>query len=328
MHEPPGPPLRRERGSIRFAAIPRDAGLLVALVAVVLGFGLTTEHYLSLANLRTVANQIPPLAIVATGMTFVLVAGGIDLSVGSAMALAGAVAGAAMTRGEAPVAVALALAPLAGLACGALNAALAAGGRIPAFIVTLGTLEIARGATYLATNSRTEYLGRSVGRLAEGGIGGLAPPFLVAATVAALGHLALERTVFGRHAMATGANPDAARHSGISVTRVRAIAFLVSGGLAGVAAIAHMARLSSADPNAGIGLELQAIAAAVIGGTSLSGGRGSVARTMLGVLVMAALGSGLVHANAGDPVRRVVTGAVIVAAVALDALRPSGGAPR
>jgi ribose transport system permease protein len=295
--------------------------LLGVLVGLVAAFSLATERFFSLATFRTIANQVPEGVIVAVGLTFVLMIAGIDLSVGSVLGLASAVLGLAMLRLGGGLLLGGLLAVLTGLACGALNGLLTVRFAVPSFIVTLGMLEAARGATYLITRSQTQYVGARVETLAEGAVLGLSVPFLAAVGLVALGQFVLSRTVFGRYAVAIGANEEAVRLSGIDPRPVKVAVFMLAGALAGLAGIVNTARLGAADPNAGIGFELQAIAAVVVGGTSLMGGRGSVVGSFLGVLVIAVLASGLAQAGAQEPTKRLVTGVVIAGAAIADALR-------
>jgi len=288
------------------------------LVAV---FAAGTDHFLSAATFRTVANQLPDLLLVSIGMTFVILTGGIDLSVGSIVALSGAVAGAAIADWQLPVGAAVLLAIGAGAACGLANGILVSRWPLPSFIVTLGMLEIARGATYLVTSSQTKYVGGSIERLAAPIAFGLTVPVLAAAAVVVLGQLALDRSVFGRRVIAVGSSETAAFLSGIDPRVVRLAVFTISGLMAGLAAVSQTARLAAADPNAGMGLELQAIAAVVIGGTSLMGGRGSIVATMLGVVIIAVLGAGLAQLGVQEPTRRLITGGVIIAAALVDYYR-------
>lgn len=299
--------------------------LLAVLVGLVAAFSLATERFFSLATFRTIANQVPEGVIVAVGLTFVLVVAGIDLSVGSVLGLASAVLGLAMLRLGWGVLLGGLLAVLTGLACGALNGLLTVRFAIPSFIVTLGMLEVARGGTYLITRSQTQYVGARVETLAEGALLGLSVPFLAAVGLVALGQFVLSRTVFGRYAAAIGTNEEAVRLAGVDPRPVKIAVFMLAGALAGIAGIVNTARLGAADPNAGIGFELQAIAAVVVGGTSLLGGRGSVVGSFLGVLVIAVLASGLAQAGAQEPTKRLVTGVVIVAAAIADALRRKSG---
>jgi ribose transport system permease protein len=292
---------------------------------LVAGFGAATDHFLSATTIRTIANQVPDVLLVATGMTFVIVAGGIDLSVGSILALSGAVLGVALVDWKLPLPAALAAGLLTGAACGALNGFFVSRWSLPSFIVTLGMLEVARGAAYLVTGSQTNYIGGLVERISAPIAFGLGAPFFVAALTVAAGQFVLSRTVFGRHVVAVGANESAAWLSGIDPRPVRLATFTIAGVLSAVAAIAQSARLASVDPNAGAGLELQAIAAVVIGGTSLMGGRGSVVKTMFGVVIIAVLGAGLAQVGAQEPTRRLVTGSVIVAAAVVDHYRTRKG---
>jgi ribose transport system permease protein len=299
--------------------------LLGVLILLVAGFGAATDHFLSATTLRTIANQVPDVLLVATGMTLVIVAGGIDLSVGSILALSGAVLGVALVDWKLPVVLAMGAALATGAACGALNGFFVTRWSLPSFIVTLGMLEIARGAAYLVTGSQTTYIGGPVEQVASPIVLGLGAPFFLSMLVVAAGQFVLTRTVFGRYVVAVGANESAAWLSGIDPRPVRLAAFTIAGLLSAVAAIAQSARLASADPNAGTGLELQAIAAVVIGGTSLMGGRGSVVKTMFGVVIIAVLGAGLAQMGVQEPTRRLVTGSVIVAAAVVDYYRTRKG---
>lgn len=296
-------------------------GLLGALAVLVAAFSLLTNHFFSWTTLLALANQSPEILLLATGMTLVVVTGSIDLSVGSVLALSAAAAGLVLVDWRMPLPVAALSALGVGTACGWLNGRLSTRWRLPSFIATLAMLEMARGATYLVSESQTRYLGARVDLIGAEVVAGLRLPVLAAVLVVIAAHQVLTRTVLGRQIFAVGANDDAARMAGIDADRVRVIAFAVSGALAGLAAIAQAARLSAADPNAGIGLELEAIAAVVIGGASLSGGRGSVLASAIGAMVMAVLGAGLAQMGVQEPTRRLTTGAVIVVAATVDIWR-------
>jgi ribose transport system permease protein len=304
-------------------------GLGLALAGLVLVFGALTEHFFSRVTFVTIASQVAPALLVAVGMTFVLIVGGIDLSVGSVMGLSGAVLGACLGPLGLSLPAALLASVLTGSLCGAINAFIIVRVGLPSFIVTLGMMEIARGAAYMVSHSQTAYLGARIEWIADAGFLGLSLTTWLALAAVAVGQVVLSRTVFGRYAIAIGTNEEAVRLSGIDPRPVRWAIFAASGLLAGVAAIVHTGRLASADPNAGYGLELQAIAAVVIGGTSLMGGRGSVVHSLFGVVIIAVLGSGLAQMGAADPVKRLITGWVIVVAVVLDRYRnrdePQGG---
>jgi ribose transport system permease protein len=296
-------------------------GMALALVGIIIFFGLKADNFFTLTTFRTMANQVPDITIVSVGMTLVLIIAGIDLSVGSVMALAGAVLGLCLIRFHLPLPVAIAACLLVGVFCGAVNGLVIISWKLPSFIVTLGMLEIARGAAYLVTQSRTIYIGEPVEVIAEASILGLSLPFIIAVLIVFVGQLILSWSVFGRYLIAIGTNEEAVRLSGIDPRPIKCAVFVLCGFLTSVAAVIHTARLSSADPNAGYGLELQAIAAVVIGGTSLMGGRGSVIGSFFGVLIIAVLGTGLAQIGAQESTKRLITGCVIVAAVILDHYR-------
>ncbi|MBS0394471.1 MAG: ABC transporter permease [Proteobacteria bacterium] len=307
--------MRAPRGSDLWVLLAVWAGL-VAL------FGAFGPGFLSAATFGSVANRIPALLLTATGMTLVMVTGGIDLSVGSVLGLCGAVVGVTMVDAGGGLAAALAASIAVGTALGAANGLVSVKLRLPSFIVTLGMLEIARGLAFLTTHSQTKYIGAAVEGLGTP-LAGLvvSPAFLIALAGVAAGQGVLSLTVWGRHLVAVGANAEAAAIAGIDVDRPRIWAHALLGALTGVAAVCNCSRLGSADPNAGVGFELSVIAAVVVGGTSLAGGRGSVAKSFLGVLIVATLEAGLVQLGASEPVKRVVTGGVIVAAVLADTWR-------
>jgi len=303
------------------SALAEYAGLVAVLITLVVFFSIRTGSFATAATLVTIANQIPAQVLVAIGMTYVLLVAEIDLSVGSVLALSGSVLGVLFLQSHWPLPVCIAACLAIGLVSGLFNGAITTGFRLPSFIVTLGALEIARGATYWVSHSQTQYIGSPVEPIAGASLFGLSAPFFVAMALVLAGQFVLSKTVFGRHVMAVGTNPEGARFSGIDPKRIKRIVFLISGVLAGLAALVDVSRFQSADPNAGIGLELQAIAAVVIGGTSLLGGRGSVVSSFLGVLIIAVLASGLAAMGVQDEVKRVVTGCVIVIAVIVDGYR-------
>ena len=298
------------------------AVLFVVWLALLLLFGLLSDSFLSVRTLGALANRIPALTVVAAGMTLVLIIGAIDLSVGSVLGLSGAVLGVALVDWHWPLSGAAALCLTVGLVAGAFNGLVSVRLGVPSFIVTLGMLEVARGLAYLVTHSQTKYIGTSVEGLARpSAFLGASPAFLLALLVIAVAQLVLSRTLFGRYLIAIGTNEPAVRLAGINPRPAKISVFALLGFLTALGALFYTSRLGSSDPNAGIGLELSAIAAVVIGGTSLMGGRGSVVSSFFGVLIIATLESGLAQVGASEPAKRVVTGLVIVIAVALDAWR-------
>ena len=296
-------------------------GLAAVLVGMVVLFSCLSEYFWSRETFVTIANEIPALAVMAVGMTFVLIIAGIDLSVGSVMALSAATSAAAILQWQWSVPAAAVLALATGLVCGAITGAISVAWRLPSFIVSLGMLEAVRGSAYLVTDSRTQYVGDAVSWLAAPVLGGVSSAFVLAVLIIAAAQLVLSRSVFGRCMVGIGTNEEAMRLAGVDPRPIRIAVFALTGLLAGLAGLMQSARLEAADPNAGTGIELQVIAAVVIGGTSLMGGRGSVITTAFGVLIIAVLEAGLAQVGASEPSKRIITGAVIVAAVIIDTLR-------
>jgi ribose transport system permease protein len=297
-------------------------GLLAALAVLVALFAMKSEHFFTTLTVTTLLNQIPALTVVTVGMTFVLVVGGIDLSVGSVLALSGALLGIAVTVWGWPLWLAAAASLTVGLLAGVVNGLITVAWSLPSFIVTLGTLEIARGAAYLVTESQSVYVGAAVEPVgAPIASLGLSPAVIASVLLVAVAQVVLARTVLGRYMIAVGTNEQAVRLSGIDPRRVKLTVFAIAGALAGLGGVFNVAHLESADPNAGVGMELSAIAAVVIGGTSLMGGRGSVVNSFLGVVIITVLQTGLAQVGASEPAKRVITGLVIVFAVIVDVYR-------
>lgn len=298
-----------------------------ALLAVSLYLALTTPAFGTAENLRSIGLQVAVIAIVAVGQTAVIVAGGIDLSVGSVVALSGVTAALRMAAGDPPWLGAL-FGVLAGAGVGCVNGLLIAGtgrgGRegLPSFIVTLGMLLMARGLAMIVTGgSNVSGLPSSFRVLGGGDWLGAPAPVWCLALVALLVHLLLSRSRFGRYCYSIGSNREAARLSGVPVDRVRVLVFLLCGALAGLAGIVHAARLGIGQPTTGESFELEAIAAAVIGGASLAGGQGHVPGTLLGALLISVLRNGG-DLRGWEPFRmQLLTGACIILAVLYDFLR-------
>ncbi|WP_137939200.1 ABC transporter permease [Chitinivorax sp. B] len=315
------PPSTPATGGKLRGAMGTYIGLLGTLAAMIALFGSLSQYFLTMETFITIANDIPALAVMAVGMTFVLVIAGIDLSVGSVMALGGAVTAIALQQWQWGVWPAALLGLLTGLVCGLITGMVSVGWRLPSFIVSLGMLEIARGSAYIATDSRTQYIGTTVEWLSAPIAGGISPAFILALLVVIAGQIVLTRTVFGRYMIGIGTNEEAMRLAGVDPRPVKVAVFALIGVLAAIAGLMQTSRLEAADPNMGVGVELQVIAAVVIGGTSLMGGRGSVINTFFGVLIIAVLEAGLAQVGASEPTKRIITGCVIVAAVVLDMYR-------
>jgi ribose transport system permease protein len=296
--------------------------IIATLFLLIIFFSLVSEHFFSLATLFTILNQLPALTIVTVGMTLVLIVGGIDLSVGSVLGFSATVVGIAMISWGLPLPVAFVLGIVTGMLCGSVNGLLVAYLSLPSFIVTLGMLEIARGLAYITTNSQTVYIGASIQKLALPMSGsGVSLALIFALLTVIAGQFILTRTVLGRYIIAIGTNEQAARMSGIDTRPNKLLVMAGSGALAGLGGVFSAAYLGAADPNAGSGLELAAIAAAVIGGTSLMGGRGTIVGAFAGVLIIAVLQNGLAQIGVSEPEKRLITGGVIIIAVFLDSWR-------
>ncbi len=315
-----------KNGAFSLRAIINNAGIGLALLVLILFFSVTTEHFLSPNNITNILTQITINLILAVGMTFVILIGGIDLSVGSVMAFAAVVAGKAITLPGLGTTELIVLAVLAGLAaglvCGIINGGISAYWSLPSFIITLGMLNIARGAALQVSDAQTIYSFPFV--FEEFGsmlIYGVPVVFLLALLLVAIAWFVLNFTVFGRLIYGIGNNEEAVRLAGHPVFWYKVAAFTICGLTAGIAAIVYMARLSIASPIAGIGFELNAIAAVIIGGTSLAGGRGSVIGTLLGAFIIGVLANGLILIGLSDFMRQMITGIVIVVAVILDHYR-------
>ena len=290
-----------------------------SLIALCVIIALLEPKFLSTGNLGSVARQTAVITIMAMGMTMVMVSGGIDLSVGSMMALAG-VAGAFVLAGGAPTIVGIATSIAAGAVCGLANGAAITTLKIPPFIVTLGAMGIYRGIALLVTDGKAVVgLPSRFGYFAEGNLLGLIPvPLLIVVAVALAIHFLLSRTRLGRYCYAIGSNVEAARYAGVRVARSQIIFYLILGALAGLAGAIEAARLVTGQPTAGEGYELRVIAAVVIGGGSLSGGQGTVIGTIIGALIMGVLANGANLLGISSFTQQIVIGAVIVLAVTFD----------
>jgi len=296
-------------------------GLIAVIGLLVLVFSMVAENFFTATTFRSIANEHAEYFVIAAAMTFVLVVGGIDLSVGSVLGLSGAVMGVLIDQHGWPVIPAVLACLATGVLCGLINGLIITTWQLPSFIVTLAMMQSARGATLLLTSSSTQDAGNSIATLAATKAWGLSLPFLLALAVIALGQFVLSRTVFGRRVIALGTNAEAVRLSGINPRPLKLKVFIFSGLLASVGAVFQVSRVGFAIPTAGTGFELEAIAAVVIGGTSLMGGRGSVVRSFLGVVIIATLSRGLIQVEAPEHGKWLVTGGVIVAASILDHYR-------
>ncbi|SMX47829.1 ABC transporter permease [Maliponia aquimaris] len=304
------------------------AAPLAALLMVALATALTTPRFIDAGNLSNLALQVSIVAIVAIGSTFVIFTGGIDLAPGSAIALLTMVFAVMVKFGGVPLPLAILLTVLLGGLLGAVLGGLSAYLRIPAFITTLAALSAFRGVAFMFNNGSPVFsVHDSLETIFYGTFLGLPLPLYYLVILYALAWYTLRYTAFGRAVYAVGGNPNAARLSGLNVRRIQCMVFVIAGLAAGIGAILMAARLNSGSPNYGVGLELSAIAAAVIGGASLAGGRGNIINTCIGALTIVIVQNGLNLNAVSTSVQTIVIGAIIVVAVGLDMWRRElGGA--
>lgn len=300
-------------------AFLRKFGMLAAFLLICLLLSLATPNFFSLQNMTIVLRQVSINGILAIGVTFVIIAGGIDLSLGSVVALAGVVAALFAHPGEYPLIVPLALAVMVGLAIGGLNGLVVTLGKVAPFIVTLGMMTIARGLALVVSDGRpVTNLSESFNAIGGGDLWGVPIPILIFIMVIILSSFLLNQTRIGRYMYAVGGNERAAYASGVRVNTVKMIAYMICSGLAGLAGIVLASRINTGQPNAGVAYELDAIAAVVIGGTSLAGGIGSIAGTVLGVLLIGVINNGLDLLNVSSYYQQIIKGVIIIAAVLID----------
>jgi ribose transport system permease protein len=296
----------------------RDPGLwadwtaVVALVVLVIVFGIASPTFLSWGNVQAILIAAAILVILTVGQSYVIMTAGIDLSVASALTLGSVVLGQAVSRGWS-IALACVLAVAAGTLVGIINGLVIAKGKITDFIVTLGTLSIAAGAALVLSNGEPVTVTSTfLLQLATGSLGPIPYFVIVAAVVAIIGHIGLFHTRFGTHLLATGGEPEAARAMGINIDRVKIMAYVISGFLAGLASILLTARIGAAEPAANTTFLLNSVAAVVLGGVSLFGGRGTIIGPVVGALLLTALVNGLTLLGVSQFYQEVAIGIVVV----------------
>ncbi|MFK4446726.1 ribose transport system permease protein [Caballeronia udeis] len=308
----PGAPVRLTWAGLKRSTIFYP---FVGLVVVCLVMVFASNSFLSAANIENIARQVSINAIIAVGMTCVILTGGVDLSVGSVMALSGTLAAGLMVSGMNAVA-ALVVGIAVGLGFGVANGIFVAFAGMPPIIVTLATMGIARGLALIYTGGYPiDGLPDWVAFFGNGKVLGVQMPVVIMLVVYLLAWVLLERMPFGRYVYAIGGNEDATRLSGVRVARVKLIVYGLAGLTSALAAIVLTARLMSGQPNAGVGFELDAIAAVVMGGTSISGGRGSIVGTLIGALLLGVLNNGLNMVGVNPYVQNVIKGGIILLAI-------------
>ncbi|GAB2560273.1 ABC transporter permease [Spirosoma aerophilum] len=299
-------------------------GLFIAFIVICLVLTLVTPKFLTVQNLMIIVTQVSINALLAFGVTFVIIAGGIDLSIGSMVAVTGVVAASFAHPDTYPVVVPVLAGLAAGLLFGAFNGFIITRSKVPPFIVTLGTMTIGRGLALILSKGRpVSNLSDSFNFLGGGKILGVPTLILILIMLFIVCSIILKRTVLGRYIYAVGGNELAANASGIQLNKVKMVVYTLCGGLAALAGILLTSRITTGQPNAGTGFELDAIAAAIIGGTSTSGGTGTMTGTLLGALLIGVISNGLDLMNVTSYYQQVVMGAIIIGAVVLDSMNQS-----
>ena len=296
-------------------------GLLLAFIGICATLSVITPQFLTVQNLTIIVTQVSINALLAFGVTFVIITGGIDLSIGSMVAVTGVVAASFAHPDTYPVAVPLLMGLGAGLLFGALNGFVITQSKVPPFIVTLGTMTIGRGLALILSKGRpVSNLSDSFNFIGGGKILGVPMLIIILILVFVICLVILKKTIIGRYMYAVGGNEQAARASGIDLSRVKMMVYTLCGGLAALAGILLTSRITTGQPNAGTGFELDAIAAAIIGGTSTSGGTGTMTGTLIGALLIGVISNGLDLLNVTSYYQQVVMGVIIIGAVVLDSL--------
>ncbi|MGO4269200.1 ABC transporter permease [Paenibacillus sp. TAF58] len=298
-----------------------NSGILIALVSLIVFFALTTSTFLSTSNVLNVLRQISINAIIAFGMTFTILINGIDLSVGSILAVSQVITIGLLFMGV-PIVPALIVGLLIGAVLGLINGFVITKGKIPPFIVTLSMMIMARGFAYVLTGGRPMSFNNEIlSFIGNGYIGPIPVPIIIMVICLIITSFILNKTKFGRHVYAVGGNREAARFSGIQISKIEMIVYTISGLLAGLSGVILAARMSSAQPTSGSGFELDAIAAVVLGGTSFSGGIGKIGGVFIGALIIGVLNNGLNLMHVSSYWQMIIKGLVIVTAVYVDSLK-------
>jgi ribose transport system permease protein len=305
------------RGRLKDPGFWAEWTVIPAFIVLVIVFGLISDVFLTGANIESVLAASAVLMLLAIGQTFAVATAGIDLSMGSVLTLSGVVLGQLYSQGRS-IWLAILAAVLVGAAVGFLNGFVIAKARISDFIVTLGSLSIAAGLALVISDGKpVEVINRTMLDLSTNSIGPLRWSVIVALVIAVGAHIVLFRTRFGTHLLATGGNAEGSRAVGVRTQRVKIAAYTISGAMAGLAAVLLVARIGSAEPAAATSLLLNAVAAVVLGGVSLFGGRGTIAGPVIGAVLLTALVNGLTLAGVSEAYQPIAVGTVVVASAVL-----------
>lgn len=299
--------------------VMRKYGLILILLLAVLLLSVVSDAFMTFTNIMNVFRQVSIIGILAVGMTFIILTAGIDLSIGSLMAVSAVIAASIVQADPGLVAVAVAAGMLASGLLGGVSGAMSAKLNVAPFVATLAMMTIARGVALLYTNGRPITIDSAPFRyLGQGYVGPVPVPVIIFILITIIMAVVLYKTKFGRYVFAIGGNEQAAKISGVRVAKVKIWVYVINGFLAGLAGILLASRISSGQPNSGMGYELDAIAAVVIGGTSLFGGKGTLMGTVVGVLIIGVINNGLNLLDVSSYWQQIIKGLIIAGAVILD----------
>lgn len=301
-----------------------DYGIFFILLFLVIFFSLTADAFLTFENIMNILRQVAVTGIVAVGMTFVILTGGVDLSVGSVIGVSAVLTAKMMVSGYSPIFSCL-VSLIVGILVGILNGFFVHEVKLPPMIVTLATMTTLRGVAYLITGGIPVYgFTRKFSVIGQGYIGGIPIPVLIMLTALLVGYIILDKTKFGRYVYGTGSNQEASRLSGINIRKIIYTVYCISGFLSALAGIVLLSRVNSGQPIAGQGYELDVITGVVLGGVSMNGGEGKISGVITGVIIMGILVNGMILLNINEYYQWVVKGIVLMAAISYDKLTKKG----
>jgi ribose transport system permease protein len=312
-------------GKMDIKSFIKKYGIIIVLMLVMVFFSVTTTAFFTINNLFNVARQVSMLGIVAVGMTFVMLTGGIDLSVGSLLSIVSVVGAGAMVKGGCNPVVAVIISLAVATIFGLFNGLIITKVNIPPLITTLATMTIIRGISYIITGGLPIYgFPESFTIIGQGYLWIFPIPVIIMVIVFTIGSFILNNSYFGRYFYAIGGNEEATRLSGVNVQGVKLLVYSLSGLVAGIAGVILLSRVNSGQPIAGSGFELDVVTAVVLGGVSISGGEGKLSGVLTGVLIMGVLSNGLIIMNIGEYYQLVTKGLVLLVAVGFDRMQQQG----
>lgn len=307
---------------MKIGSLIKRYGIIIVLVFLMVFFSINTKSFFTVANLFNIVRQVSMLGIVAVGMTFVMITGGIDLSVGSLLSIVCVTGAWSMVKGGMNPVVAILVCLIVSTLLGLINGLIVTKVNIPPLIATLGTMTIIRGISYIITGGLPIYgFDESFSIIGQGYLWIFPIPVIIMAVIFVIGFFILNKSYFGRYFYALGGNEEATRLSGVNVQRIKLLVYALSGLFAGIAGVILLSRVNSGQPVAGNGFELDVVTAVVLGGVSISGGEGKLSGVLTGVLIMGVLSNGLIIMNIGEYYQLVIKGLVLLSAVGFDRMQ-------